>query len=146
MKSKSIPILAVAALSMALSGSGFAAGAEKRDLGKQEYESKCAVCHGVTGKGDGGAIDVLNRTPSDLTVLSKKNGGVFPYDRLYSVIDGREMLKGHGVRDMPIWGRDYSTEGARAGEYYFDAPFNMDMYARARILSLLDYLNRIQVK
>jgi hypothetical protein len=146
MKSKSVHILIAAAVVMGINGTAVAAGKERIDPGKMEYESKCAICHGQSGKGDGGMVDVLNRAPTDLTVLSKKNGGVFPVDRIYGVIDGRETVKGHGSRDMPVWGASYSTEGARAGEMYFDAPYTMDMYVRARILSLIDYLNRIQVK
>lgn len=130
---------------------GFAAGVlaadkDKYDFGKREYMSKCAVCHGASGRGDGGVTELLKVTPSDLTTLSKRNGGVFPYNRVYQVIDGREVVKGHGTRDMPIWGRDYSMEGVAAAEYYIDVPYNMEMYTRNRILSLIDYLNRIQVK
>jgi mono/diheme cytochrome c family protein len=146
MKIRSVHILIAAAALMGINGMALAAGNEKVDPGKQEYVGKCAVCHGQSGKGDGGMIDVLNRTPTDLTTLAKKNGGVFPVDRVYSVIDGREVVKGHGTRDMPVWGTSYSMEGARAGEMYFDVPYTMDMYVRARILSLIDYLNRIQVK
>lgn len=127
-------------------GTAAAAGKEKVDLGKREYMNKCAVCHGQGGRGDGGAIDILKRTPADLTTLSKTNGGVFPVDRVYAVIDGREMVKGHGERDMPIWGNDYQRERVAADEYYFDSPYTMEMYVRARILALIDYLHRIQAR
>ncbi len=141
-----------AAMCLALVGSlGLAAGAwaadkDKVDFGKREYMNKCAVCHGQSGKGDGGVTELLKVAPSDLTTLSKKNGGVFPYNRVYEVIDGREVVKGHGTRDMPIWGKDYAGEGVAAAEYYVDVPYNMEMYTRNRILSLIDYLNRIQVR
>jgi len=125
---------------------GPALGGERPDIGKHEYMDKCAVCHGQSAKGDGGAIDVLKRTPANLTVLSKNNGGVFPFQRVLSVIDGRELVKGHGTRDMPIWGNVYKKEGVQAGEYYVDVPYDMEMYARARILALIDYLDRIQQK
>ena len=116
------------------------------DLGKREYMERCAVCHGASGKGDGGAIDVLKTTPTDLTQLAKKNGGVFPFDRVYSVIDGRQPVKGHGTADMPIWGKAYSQETTKADEHYADMPYNMEMYVRSRILALIDYLNRLQAK
>lgn len=116
------------------------------DLGKAEYMNKCAVCHGQSAKGDGGVADVLKKAPTDLTILSKKNGGVFPFDRIYAVIDGREIVIGHGDRDMPIWGSSYKVEKGEAAEYYFDVPYNMEMYVRARILALIDYLSRIQTK
>lgn len=137
----------ILALSLfALCSSSFAQERERFDTGKGEYMNRCAVCHGQSGKGDGGAIDILNTPPADLTTLSKKNGGVFPIERVYAVIDGRHMVKGHGTRDMPIWGKDYSTETVKADEYFAGMPYNMEMYVRARILSLADYLYRIQAK
>lgn len=144
MKSRSIHILVAAAMTVGLTG--FAASAEKFDMGKQEYLNKCAVCHGKSGKGDGGVAEVLKHAPTDLTVLSKNNGGVFPVDRIYRVIDGRDLIKSHGDRDMPVWGRAYLAERVPAAEYYVDAPYNMEMYARSRIMALIDYLNRVQSK
>jgi len=143
--SQSLGIM-VAVLSALASSAGIAADKGKFDLGKREYMNRCAVCHGPSGKGDGGATDLLKAAPTDLTTLSKKNGGVFPVDRVYAVIDGRTVVKGHGSRDMPIWGRDLSTETIKADEYYAGVPYDMEMYVRARILSLIDYLNRIQAK
>ena len=102
--------------------------------------------HGQSGKGDGGMIDILRTAPTDLTTLSRNNGGVFPFEHVYAVIDGRQAVKGHGSRDMPIWGKAYSAETVRAGEHYVDMPYNMEMYVRARILSLIDYLSRIQAR
>jgi len=134
---------------LALSGLVFCTGAladERSDPGKREYMDRCAVCHGQSGKGDGGMIDILRVAPTDLTTLSRQNGGVFPFERVYSVIDGRQAVKGHGSRDMPVWGKAYGSETVRAGEHYGDMPYTMEMYVRARILSLIDYLNRIQQK
>ncbi len=118
----------------------------KFDTGKREYESKCVVCHGPAGKGDGSYAELLKVAASDLTTLRKRNGGVFPVERIYAVIDGRESIKSHGERDMPIWGRDYQKETLKASEYYVDVPYDMDAYVRARILALVDYLNRLQAK
>lgn len=120
--------------------------AERHDAGKREYLEHSAVCHGQSGKGDGGMIDILRTAPTDLTTLSRNNGGVFPFEHVYAVIDGRQAVKGHGPRDMPIWGRAYGAETTRAGEYYGDMPYTMEMYVRARILALIDYLNRIQTR
>ncbi len=146
MKLQTMSVIASVLASLCLAGNAVAAGKEKIDLGKQEYMNKCAVCHGQSGKGDGGVADVLKVAPTDLTTLSKKNGGVFPFDRVMMVIDGRQMVKGHGERDMPIWGSDYSREKVQAAQHYFDAPYDMEMYTRTRILSVIDYLNRIQAK
>ena len=124
-------------------GSAFAqAKTERVDFGKREFESNCASCHGVSGKGNGPIVDLLKKSPPDLTLLAKKNGGVFPMARLYEVIDGTGVAS-HGTRDMPVWGLDYKI---KAAEYYMEVPYDPDAYVRARILALLEYINRLQVK
>ena len=144
MKAKTLLLLTSAALATALS---FAAGPKpKADIGKNEFREKCALCHGQDARGTSGISDLLKKAPADLTLLAKKNGGVFPYERVYEVIDGREWIRAHGERDMPLWGNLYKTEVVSAAEYYIDVPYDMDMFARARILSLIDYLHRVQAK
>lgn len=148
MKRKHARILTVAALTMMGAG-GFATADDKMlkaDLGKREYENSCALCHGKDGKGAGAINDLLKKAPTDLTTLAKMNNGVFPFERVYAVIDGRAMVRAHGERDMPAWGDRYTKDRVKAAEYYRDVPYDAEMYARARILSLIDYLNRIQVK
>jgi len=146
MKSNSGRIMGWAAAFALGCGMASTATAEAPDIGKMEFRAKCVVCHGESGKGDGSVLDLLKVAPANLTVLSKNNGGVFPFERVYSVIDGREAIKAHGDRDMPIWGGRYKTENTAAAAYYMDVPYDMEMYARARILALIDYLNRIQEK
>lgn len=148
MKHMHATVLAIAAVIMMGTG-GFAAAAEKKlkaDPGKQEYENSCALCHGKDGKGTGAINDLLKKAPADLTTLAKKNKGVFPFDRVYAMVDGREIIRAHGDRDMPAWGNRYSSDSVKAAEYYMDVPYDAEMYARSRILALIDYLNRIQVK
>ena len=148
MKREHAKVLTIAALMMMGAGD-FASAAEKMlkvDPGKREYENSCALCHGKDGKGTGAITDLLKKSPTDLTTLAKKNNGVFPFDRVYAVIEGREIVRGHGERDMPAWGDRYSSDSMQAAEYYMDVPYDAEMYARSRILSLIDYLNRIQVK
>ena len=122
-----------------LGGAAFAQGTF--DLGKREYNSKCAVCHAESGKGGGPYVEVLKRSPPDLTMMAKNNGGMFPVNRAYEVIEGAGV--GHGTRDMPIWGQDYRV-GAAA--YYVDVPYNAEAFVRTRILALVEYLNRLQAK
>ena len=119
-----------------------ALAADKVDIGKREYESNCIACHGKDLKG-GAYVDFLKVTPPDLSQLSRKNGGVFPFDRVYGSIDGRQELKGHGSRDMPIWGKDYQV---KAAEYYVDMNYDPEAFIRTRIFALIDYLNRMQAK
>jgi len=114
----------------------------KFDLGKREYDSKCAVCHGSTGKGDGPYAGFLNIRIPDLTVLSRRNHGMFPVLWVQEVIDGRQSFKAHGPSEMPIWGLDYL---AKAREFYMD-PYEAEAYVRIRILALTEYIYRLQAK
>jgi mono/diheme cytochrome c family protein len=118
-------------------------GQQRPDLGKREYDSNCAVCHGVNGTGNGEYAGLLSTRLPDLTTLAQRNGGVFPFLRVYAQVDGSEVLSAHGSREMPIWGRDYRAEGARA---YGDFPYNPESYVRARVLALTDYIYRLQRK
>lgn len=114
------------------------------DVGKFEYEGACAVCHGATGKGNGPFMAQLTTRLPDLTVLAKNNRGVFPFDRVYQVIDGREELKAHGPRDMPIWGRGFRMQSSAFFSDY--PPQDAESSARSRILALTEYLYRLQAK
>jgi mono/diheme cytochrome c family protein len=120
--------------------------ADPIDFGKREFLNKCAACHGASARGDGAVAGSLRVPPTDLTTLSKRNGGVFPSDRVYRVIDGRERVPAHGTRDMPVWGNVLTAEGGSATKSNSDAPVDMDVEVRTRIVSLVDYLNRIQTE
>ncbi|HSN22241.1 MAG TPA: cytochrome c [Usitatibacter sp.] len=119
----------------------------KEDMGKHEYEAHCAVCHGETGKGDGPYLRLLGlQSVPDLTKLSERNSGVYPFERVYETIDGRRQIRAHGTSDMPIWGQRYNMEALGTYYEYPDAPSLPAWYVRARILALTEYLARIQTK
>ena len=46
--------------------------AEDFDVGKAEFQSSCATCHGSDGKGKGPVSEQLKVPPPDLTILAKK--------------------------------------------------------------------------
>jgi mono/diheme cytochrome c family protein len=72
--------------------------------GKEMYRSYCAACHGNNGKGDGPASAALKSSPSDLTVLARRNAGKFPELRVFTAINGDLQVTAHGSKDMPTWG------------------------------------------
>ena len=134
----------VAAATILLSGSAFAQQL-KDDLGKREYDSNCAVCHGEKGKGDGPYTAVIQMIQiPDLTKLAANNNGVFPFARVYETIDGRQFVKAHGTTLMPIWGKDYLVQSRES--YYDDYRYDPAVFVRARILALTEYVYRLQTK
>ncbi len=112
-------------------GSSCSYASAQDGIGKMQYQSSCAACHGIDAKGDGPVSKELKTRPADLTVLAKNNSGVFPYDRVYQMIDGRNTtVASHGTREMPVWGYRFGPAQA----YRF----------KARVLAVIDYLKSIQ--
>jgi len=72
--------------------------------GQEMYTAYCAVCHGREGRGNGPAAEALKVRPTDLTILAKRNGNNYPYDRVMSAIEGDIRLPVHGSKEMPAWG------------------------------------------
>jgi len=104
--------------------------------GKQMYENYCSVCHGVDGKGNGPAAVALKDQPTDLTMLAKNNGGKFPDDRVYTVLQFGVETPAHGTKDMPVWGpalRSLSQGSSTA-----------EMQEHQRITNLTNYLRTLQ--
>jgi mono/diheme cytochrome c family protein len=126
-----------------LAGSvGFSLAQEEQIIarGQFHYQRYCSVCHGMQGKGNGPLAEDLTITPADLTQLSKKNGDHFPFWRVYRMVDGREEVRGHGTREMPIWGDEIRIDEKEALPR-----FQEDLVA-GRIWQMLSYLQAIQEK
>mgnify|MGYP000267044650 CR=1 FL=1 len=111
------------------------------ERGRMLAEARCAACHGRDGKGNGPIADLLRKSPPDLTLLSRSNGGIFPMSRVYDSIIGDDV-KAHGSRDMPVWGQVYRL---RAGEHYSDTYYDPEAYVRIRVLAVVEYINRLQL-
>ena len=141
---KATRILAALCGAVLIGGVGTAYAQDKKfDFGKREYDSNCASCHGLKGKGDGPYKPFLTKSPSDLTTLSKRNAGIYPFHSVYAIIDGRQDVAGHGPRDMPVWGAQYNV---KAAETYMDVPYTPEAFVRTRILALTEYISRLQSK
>ena len=135
-------VLVLGALVWGVQAVSLAQTGARIDPGKREFEARCASCHGVSGKGNGTISDLLRRSPPDLTQLAKSNGGILPMERLYQSILG-ESVAAHGSRDMPVWGTVYRADAAG---YYGEVPYDPEGYVRGRVLSLLEYISRLQVR
>lgn len=103
--------------------------------GVRTYQTFCASCHGLGGRGDGPVQPFVHNVP-DLTQLARRNDGKFPTDEVRQIIDGRKEIGAHGTRKMPVWG------------WEFYGGHDSDAVERARtdrtINRLVDYLESIQ--
>ncbi|HUL63789.1 MAG TPA: cytochrome c [Burkholderiaceae bacterium] len=132
-------LIAVGAL-----GFGHGAGAQAdSERGRREFESSCAVCHGVEATGDGPLRPFLLKPPPDLTTLAKRHGGTFPAREVTEMIDGRSSVRigSHGTREMPVWGQVYLES---AQDDASRTKLHPEQSVRARITALVDHLARLQ--
>jgi mono/diheme cytochrome c family protein len=103
--------------------------------GKDMYIAYCASCHGQDGMGNGPAAAALKSKPTDLTLLTAKNGGKFPEAHIAGIIKGDNLTAAHGNKEMPVWGPVFLTLGRHD-------PAQQQM----RIHNLTTYLESIQQK
>jgi hypothetical protein len=91
----------------------------------------------------------LIKPPPDLTKLSERNGGVFPFSRVHEVIDGTIPVMTHGTRDMPVWGQVY-RRNARSSQQGTGPSFLPNEIAealvRVKMLALIEYISTLQGK
>ncbi|MGN6747928.1 MAG: c-type cytochrome [Xanthobacteraceae bacterium] len=160
--------LFAAAIVMVAAVSGWTQDADK---GLTQYMDNCAGCHGADGKGAGPLSVSLKIKPADLTLLAKRNHGSFDAAAVYQMIDGRNTRPTHRGSEMPIWGCRHETLAVpvptapskhhrkipkrvvsalqrRENELdsLLDLPCGSEQAVRERILSIVDYLSKLQAK
>lgn len=102
--------------------------------GKADYLENCTACHGADATGKGELAAKLVKPPRDLTVISKSNGGTFPFWRVFAIIAGDSEVEGHDTHQMPDFASRMSAYERKPG--YQDA--------HVRVLELTHYLQEIQ--
>jgi mono/diheme cytochrome c family protein len=116
---------------------------ERYEQGALDFLSYCAPCHGRDGTGNGPVAMELKTRPADLTTIAKRNGGVFPQDKVKQAIDGRSLPAAHGTADMPVWGYWFKLQANAAGILQEDQ-VNAEAEVKERIDRLVEYLATIQ--
>jgi mono/diheme cytochrome c family protein len=105
--------------------------------GELEFQTSCAVCHGVDARGQGIMTKHLNLPPANLRHLKQQHSGNFPFWEVYRIIEGRGVVPGHGSREMPVWGDRFRADAGGDGKV-------AQTQAAGRILSLVFYLEHLQ--
>lgn len=101
--------------------------------GRDIYMDRCSACHGEDGKGNGPAVGALKTAPADLTLLARRNAGVFPAERVKNILSQWVDISAHGSREMPIWGDLFLPKNATE-----------EQAANERLKLLVTYLESIQ--
>jgi mono/diheme cytochrome c family protein len=135
---RQLPHLALTVAGVCLLMLGAATSAICQTTGKHDFEQLCASCHAADGTGNGRVLTEAN--PPDLTQLSLKNGGKFPFAHVYRFVDGREMTESHKRFAMPFWGEYLRQQQGRESTPATDAA------VKQRILDIVRYLETIQRK
>ncbi len=128
--------------------------AQDLEKGRIEFLSKCAECHGADGKGAGRISNKLKIKPADLTLLAKKNNGVFSPNTIAELIDGRSATSAHLSPEMPIWGCRQGPPPGGQGKAYkpksidslLDLPCDPEEVIQKQIQDIVAYLAQIQEK
>ena len=101
--------------------------------GKQMFNSYCAPCHGVDGRGQGRVASALKVPPTDLSKLAAANGGKFPVAHLLSVLRFGVDHPAQGTVEMPVWVPIFASMNRAS---------TVDREQRAS--NLIDYLHTLQ--
>ena len=103
--------------------------------GAELYKQLCAGCHGSDGKGVGPTSPYCSVPPTDLTLLTKKNHGAFPEQKVTQILRYGTEKPHQSTTYMPVWKPLLSTIHGESAEL-----------TEKRITSIAEYLKSIQPK
>ena len=73
-------------------------------------------------------------------MITELNGGKCPFQRVYEVINGTNVLAANGSREMPLWGDRYSKDAKPVTP---DQAEISRQLTEQRILSLVYYMGTL---
>jgi hypothetical protein len=77
----------------------------------------------------------MKMPPTDLTMLSKNNGGKYPALKVSSTIRGDSAIPAHGSKDMPVW-----------GSLFWAMSKGHESEVQQRVANLTKYIESLQAK
>ncbi|MCT4558318.1 MAG: cytochrome c [Pelagimonas sp.] len=105
--------------------------------GKALFEANCVMCHGADATGGGRLADDLPVPPSDLTMLSAANDGLFPAQRVMEEVYGYPGKFHRGL--MPEFGPMLEGDPVE-----WAAPDGEVILTPKPMLDLVSYLESLQ--
>jgi mono/diheme cytochrome c family protein len=126
----------IAASALAVPGTA----AAQMTAGEIEYQQACAACHGASGHGDGPVAKFMSVPVPDLTKVAARRDGIFPYQELMEMVDGRNAGRSPGPHGttMPVWGDRFMMDSGSPN------PVENEINTLGRISSLINYIYQIQ--
>lgn len=132
-----ISMYSLAALAAGVVSAGPVAAQDHR-IGAELYQRYCVSCHGESGIGEGPVAPFFKIDMPNLTTLTSRNDGVFPFMEVVEIISGGPRIEAHGGA-IPIWGSPLMRrEMGRAGYS------GTTIETMGRTLALTLYLESIQ--
>ena len=78
--------------------------------GKATFEEQCISCHGMNEIAPT-RTDLEKKAPDLTRIMERRRAKDFPIVEIAQIIDGRQWVKSHGEREMPVWGEVYDSLG-----------------------------------
>ena len=128
-------VVLLVVLARAAAAEGGARGKILAD-GRQDYEENCVACHGADATGTGELGPKLVKPPKDLTAIAARQGGEFPFWRVFDIIAGEKDVVGHDTFQMPKYSTRMRGDDFKPGY----------LPAHVRVLELTHYIESIQKK
>lgn len=129
-------LLAGALFLVATGGGALAQPPDAVEAGRELFVRYCSACHGVDARGGGPVAELLKIPTPDLTKIATRREGRFPESEIEQIVDGRKPVRGHGTREMPVWGRRFASDEP------FGAPSEPSVQSQLALLVL--HLRSIQ--
>ncbi len=105
--------------------------------GAQLFDKHCTSCHGRTAEGDGPLASSVAIPPSNLTLISQRNGGTFPTADVMAQING--YAGRHQLGGMPEF-----EEVLQSPNVDWTAPSGEVIPTPQALIALATYLESIQ--
>ena len=104
---------------------------------RADFAAYCAVCHGEDGRGGGPLAAELAMSPPDITLVTRRNGGIFPKTQTMGHIAGYTM--GRSDSAMPQF-----ADLLDGPTVMYDDGSGQAVPTPARLVALADYVQSIQ--